>query len=145
MGRRLSQGLAIFILLVFPFTASSHPGKTDVRDGHKCWKNCYERGLEKGEYHLHDKNRNAIRLHQEEVPVANQIVGEAERPYTSVVIKDLQRQVENEPDQTAAAKADVPAVREGSAFPFNLLILAFIALCLLLMLALIRRKKKNDR
>ena len=145
MGRRLSQGLAIFILLVFPFTASSHPGKTDVRDGHKCWKNCYERGLEKGEYHLHDKNRNAIRLHQEEAPVASQIVEDAERPYTSVVIKDSQRQVENEPDQTATPKeADVP-VHEENSFPFYLLILAFIVICLLLLLALIRRKKKNDR
>jgi len=142
---KLAEKLLIFILLMLPLTASSHPGKTDIRDGHKCWKNCVERGLEKGEYHLHDKNRNAIRLHQEEAPVASQIVEEAERPYTSVVIKDSQRQVENEPDQTTTPKnADIP-VHEENPFPFYLLILAFIVFCLLILLTLIRRKKKNDR
>lgn len=40
----------------------AHPGKTDYQDGHKCFKNCEDWDMNYDEYHLHDKDRNAIRM-----------------------------------------------------------------------------------
>jgi hypothetical protein len=55
--------LCSFSLLIFASSAAfAHPGKTDYQDGHKCLKNCEDWDLNYGEYHLHDKDRNAIRM-----------------------------------------------------------------------------------
>jgi len=45
-------------------SAVAHPGKTDRSGAHKCWKNCGEWELGRGEYHLHDKEGKPIRLDQ---------------------------------------------------------------------------------
>jgi len=51
-------------------------GKTDRRGGHKCWKNCGEWELGRGEYHLHDKEGKPIRLDQSgNVPEPEQAKG----------------------------------------------------------------------
>ena len=47
----------------------AHPGKTDYQDGHKCLKNCEEWDLYYDEYHLHDKDRNAIRMEGRKKPL----------------------------------------------------------------------------
>ena len=49
-------------MVLLPFSAGAHPGKTDYVGGHKCLKNCEEWELEQGEYHLHDKDWNPIHL-----------------------------------------------------------------------------------
>ena len=54
--------LFLICLFLMPFSSSAHPGKRDRRGGHKCWKNCGGRELVRGEYHLHDKDWNHIRL-----------------------------------------------------------------------------------
>lgn len=43
-----------FLLLLLPFTASAHPGRTDSNGGHTCRTNCEKWGLEYGEYHYHN-------------------------------------------------------------------------------------------
>lgn len=53
--------VCILAILLFSASVSAHPGKTDRRGGHKCWKKCGEWNLEYGEYHLHDKNWKPIR------------------------------------------------------------------------------------
>lgn len=41
-------------LLLLPFTASAHPGRTDSNGGHTCRTNCEKWGLQYGEYHYHN-------------------------------------------------------------------------------------------
>ena len=54
--------LSPFLLILVVSAAFAHPGKTDYQDGHKCLKNCEEWDMGYEEYHLHDKDRNAIRM-----------------------------------------------------------------------------------
>ncbi|MFB7157592.1 YHYH domain-containing protein [Lysinibacillus sp. NPDC056232] len=46
--------LVCSFLLLLPFTASAHPGRTDSNGGHTCRTNCEKWGLEYGEYHYHN-------------------------------------------------------------------------------------------
>jgi beta-lactamase superfamily II metal-dependent hydrolase len=41
-------------LLLSPFAAHAHPGRTDSNGGHHCWTNCEKWGYEYGEYHYHN-------------------------------------------------------------------------------------------
>lgn len=132
--------------MLFPLPAPAHPGKTDVRDGHKCWKNCDEWGLERGEYHLHDKNWNPIRLNKDSNPVglhAVEMQPQATGPSETIKLQNPQVQAHVE-----KALSEPPAVNTPSQetdLPFNFLALAFILLCLLAILALIHRKRKDER
>ena len=54
--------LVFTLLLLCPAIVLSHPGKTDKRGGHRCWKDCAQWQLDYGEYHLHDKDFRPIRL-----------------------------------------------------------------------------------
>lgn len=58
----MKRFLFIILLLLCPALSFAHPGKTDFQDGHKCLKNCEEWDLYYDEYHLHDKDRNPIRI-----------------------------------------------------------------------------------
>lgn len=64
----------ICLALIFLFSASAfaHPGKTDRRGGHKCWKNCTGWELRFGEYHLHDKDWKPIRLDARGNPIPDE-------------------------------------------------------------------------
>lgn len=46
--------LACCFLLLLPYTASAHPGRTDSNGGHTCRTNCAKWGLKNGEYHYHN-------------------------------------------------------------------------------------------
>ncbi|UPW83253.1 YHYH domain-containing protein [Lysinibacillus sp. Ag94] len=46
--------LVCSFLLLLPFTASAHPGRTDSNGGHTCRTNCEKWGLQYGEYHYHN-------------------------------------------------------------------------------------------
>src|SRR5699024_3699369 len=52
--------IALFISYVFfpSLIADAHPGRTDANGGHICRTNCEKWGLEYGEYHYHDTNKN---------------------------------------------------------------------------------------
>jgi hypothetical protein len=54
--------LVLTLLVLCPSVVLSHPGKTDKRGGHRCWKGCAQWQLDYGEYHLHDKDFMPIRL-----------------------------------------------------------------------------------
>ncbi len=71
--------LAFLVLICcLPIAASAHPGKTDTRGGHKCLKHCEDWGLSYGEYHLHDKYGNAIRIARRSSTSPETVVAEAE-------------------------------------------------------------------
>jgi hypothetical protein len=69
----LRQPLFIVLILLYASTASAHPGKTDYQDGHTCQKNCEEWDLGYDEYHLHDRDRNPIRLGSQKKPVSERM------------------------------------------------------------------------
>lgn len=54
----ISVLLCCFLLLL-PFTASAHPGRTDSNGGHTCRTNCEKWGLKYGEYHYHNGKGSA--------------------------------------------------------------------------------------
>lgn len=54
----ISVLLCCFLLLL-PFTANAHPGRTDSNGGHTCRTNCEKWGLKYGEYHYHNGGGSA--------------------------------------------------------------------------------------
>ena len=65
------------LLLVMPFLAFAHPGRTDAYGCHTCRTNCPSWGLSYGEYHCH----NAKALPQPEEPIKSKY-GESGTGYT---------------------------------------------------------------
>lgn len=143
--------LLFFTLVLYPPMASSHPGKTDSRNGHKCWKNCAEWGLERGEYHLHDKNWKPVRLDKNGTPLVNSSPQppelQASMPYedtkpqvTIDTIGNGQTDNENKGGVTETDRTSVAP--EGNRLPFNLLLIILLIVFLILLLLLIRKKQK---
>jgi len=56
---RSSLVFLAFVLL-FPFSVSAHPGRTDAKGGHTCRTNCGKWGLNYGEYHYHNKKTTVV-------------------------------------------------------------------------------------
>lgn len=64
----------IAMLVLVPFLASGHPGKTDPYGGHRCLKDCAEWDLLYNEYHLHDKEGRTVRVaHKKKAPAARKV------------------------------------------------------------------------
>ncbi|TAN41092.1 MAG: hypothetical protein EPN22_16485 [Nitrospirae bacterium] len=137
--------ILIFTLIftLFSSYAWPHPGKVDLRGGHKCRKNCAERGLETGEYHLHDKNWNPVRLDKDGQPLI--IHPQTERPET---------------EAASPSAATLPPVKNGNkTIPppritqhveqpdYGLIWAALMTmpLLILLLLLLFMRNKKRER
>jgi hypothetical protein len=141
----------IFILLILcPSITLSHPGKTDKRAGHKCWKDCYEWDLAYAEYHLHDKDFRPIRIGrdgnskgQKEPPEIKDTIG----PKTTgaAVPEDI---VKKEPPKEKPQEIPVSANRytyNESIYSFDPLyfILSALVLVLLLILLAIRVRERK--
>ena len=48
--------ILVCLVLLLPFSALAHPGRTDYKGCHTCRTNCTEKwGLDYGEYHCHAK------------------------------------------------------------------------------------------
>lgn len=147
----------LFLICVFlmPFSASAHPGKTDYRGGHKCWKNCSEWELRRGEYHLHDKDWNPIRLDRKGHVV------EVEKP-AAVPIPEkkflLEEPAQNAPGSVPVEQensgAKTPAVivekhqtmtvYEESVLPLNTIMLLLLAFVMLIVLIYVRKKRREE-
>lgn len=142
--------IIVTVIALFPVRAYAHPGKTDVRGGHKCWKGCGQWELYYGEYHLHDKDFRPIRLDQPPP---------AELPDVSEPIPALPTGSENLPEQSpepAVQPLPKPVYRQPGAAPLpaeesTLLLDSFtialllILLVLVVVLLMIRNKLRRRR
>ncbi len=88
--------LVLALVILWPSIALCHPGKTDRKGGHKCWKDCAEWGLEYGEYHLHDKDFRPVRVDAEGNP-AETAVRSQEDVSGAVPYKGVAGDVRKEP------------------------------------------------
>ena len=152
----LAMKTVLFLICLFliPFSSGAHSGKTDYRGGHKCWKNCGEWELGRGEYHLHDKDWNPIRLDRKGHVV------EVEKP-SGVPIPD-ERFLLEEPAQKAPGSvpveqensgAKIPAVivekhqtmtvYEESVLPLNTIMLLLLAFVMLIVLIYVRKRREK--
>jgi hypothetical protein len=132
----MKRWLAFLIICIFPAATYSHPGKTDLYGGHKCFKKCENWGLLYDEYHLHDKDGNPIRVAkkkpQRKAPRSRQAVNEVEQSVP-------QAPTETDVKPTPVSKAAVVPQKER--LVLNPLLLALLALLLLLLLLRVRRRR----
>ncbi|MEK6652163.1 MAG: YHYH domain-containing protein [Nitrospirota bacterium] len=157
----LSMGKVVifYIILLFPLCAYAHPGKTDYRGGHKCWKNCSEWELRYGEYHLHDKDWKPIRLDKKGLPIKT--VQTEPMPSVKSPEQDVYTEHTEQTRTTSSAEErihEVPktdkkviteynrivTVYEEGILPLNVIFLLMLVLALLIILICIRRKGKRD-
>ncbi|MDA8214594.1 MAG: YHYH domain-containing protein [Nitrospiraceae bacterium] len=144
--------LLFFILIIYPLTASSHPGGTDSRGGHKCWKNCSDWGLEKGEYHLHDNDWKPIRLDKDGKPLINSNPGilEPQESNPSEYSKSTKTTGEQTNTDTESTKEKSIIInrhfttnQEGGSLLLNPLLLVLLIVLLILLLAIIYKKRQK--
>jgi len=144
-----SIGLFLCVLFLFSAHAYGHPGKTDYRGGHKCWKKCSEWEIGYGEYHLHDEDWKPIKLDRQSKKVRPEkiMVNEDAKPLeqTYVVATTAENQVAKVPErkEVATNNQDI-TVYEESILPINAILLLILAILLLIALIFIR-KKKNEK
>ncbi len=149
----------LIAIILFSVSAHAHPGKTDYRGGHKCWKNCSEWELRYGEYHLHDKNWKPIRLDKQGNPI-KQIQPEP-MPNPEPLKQNLSAEPTEQTQVIATTeekicevqKPDIKTINEHnynmtiyeeSILPFNIILLLILALLLLIALIYIRKKREKD-
>jgi hypothetical protein len=149
--------LTMLFIFVMPFSATAHPGKTDHRGGHKCWKNCGEWELRRGEYHLHDKDWNPIRLDSKGDAIETVRPGEVPTPEKRFLqegpaagsggaASEMQKTPEsNGTDRkTIVEERHVVNVYEESLLSFHYILLLLLAFLMLILLMFVRKKKENE-
>jgi hypothetical protein len=145
--------MRLFFLLLFLLYSSitfAHPGKTDYRDGHTCLKNCDEWDLDYDEYHLHDKERNAIRLGDRKKPAGQPVQMnepapvQAAHPPASTPVPAAEQGVKERPVTQVVRQEYIMPVQEAWVFSWSDVLLAVIAGLLFLILISLRRKKARE-
>lgn len=151
----MSKSVLTIITLICtlaPLFSYAHPGKTDYRGGHKCLKNCEEWKLEYGEYHLHDKDWNPVRVNITRNPVQN-TQSEITSENKSVLADSFNNtQIEKSPEQSAIEHRGTdtgkhnndPDIHEEGFFSVNIISLLIFLVLLLISLILLRRKSKKS-
>lgn len=149
----MKKMIIMLLIVLFPASVFGHPGKTDNRGGHKCWKSCDEWALEVREYHLHDEGWKPIRLDVAGNPITAvkaKKSGPAEEGQKTGQDVVLPKEQSTEATVPVIAKAPAPVVTgfgpelTEKVFFNPLLFLACIALIfLLLLLFLLKRKREN--
>ena len=139
--------LSLIFVLLISVSAGAHPGKTDRRGGHKCWKHCGEWELLRGEYHLHDKEGKTIRLDQRgNVPEPEQAKVEPV-PEKQFLLEDS---AEKKPAEIAANQKlpiqtyQTMTVYKESIIPFHSILLLLLAFLMLLLLIFVRKRKERN-
>jgi len=148
--------LSLMFIFLISFPAFAHPGKTDYRGGHKCWKNCGEWELGRGEYHLHDKEGKPIRLdpkgdalqvvQPKTVPTPEKrFLQEVPSGQTSGPDRGTQENHGNKmPDQNVSVeKHYAMTVYEESILPFQSILLLLLAFLMLILLIFVRKKREK--
>lgn len=120
-----------------------HPGKVDFKGGHKCRKNCAERGLEIGEYHLHDKDWNPIRLDKNRQPLIT--APPIEKPeYEAANLSAATSPPEKTDNKTIPPQKITQHVEQPD-YGLIWTALMIMLLLMLLLLLLFMRKKKREQ
>ncbi|MDA8340159.1 MAG: YHYH domain-containing protein [Nitrospiraceae bacterium] len=139
--------LLFFILIIYPLTASSHPGGTDSRGGHKCWKNCSDWGLEKGEYHLHDNDWKPIRLDKDGKPLINsnpEILESNPSEYSeSTKATGEQTNTESTKEKSIIINRHFTTNPEEGILLLNPLLLVLLIVFLILLLVILYKKRQK--
>jgi LPXTG-motif cell wall-anchored protein len=143
--------LSLMFILLLPFPAGAHPGKTDYRGGHRCWKNCGEWELRHAEYHLHDKDWNPIRLDAKGDVIETVRPGSVPTPEKRFLLEEpaAAQEIQKTPEGNGASRAIVEkhhivTVYEESLLPHNYILLLLMALLMLLILIFVRKKKEKE-
>ncbi len=152
---RLITLFAVSLMIIPASTVSGHPGKTDHQDGHRCLRNCEDWGMHYKEYHLHDRDRRAIRSdgrRQQARPPEN--AKASETGTTKQVLEAVAAPASSEP-QTSQISIAKPHTSAGQGFSMQVekawelslyqVILSVVAGLLLLLLILLRKKRQRDR
>jgi len=138
--------LALMLFLLGSSAALAHPGKTDYQDAHRCLKNCGEWDLEYGEYHLHDKDRNPIRIAAKNTPVRGRIPQEEpvsdQQPLPVTAAPEQAARMDSSQDVSVRTPqgGGNPVLEEGM-FQFRDMLLVIIAGLLVLVLLMLRRRE----
>jgi hypothetical protein len=141
----------IALILLFSSAASAHPGKTDYQDGHTCQKNCEEWNLGYDEYHLHDKDRNPIRLGAKRKPIRELMPQDkamtVQEPLPATPVPE--RTIHGDPQEKAAVQSsgqgkDMPVLEEGM-LQLRDIALIVIAGLLFLVLLILRKRKQTEK
>ncbi|MCL4475637.1 MAG: hypothetical protein M1508_05365 [Nitrospirae bacterium] len=155
----MKSGICLATILIFSASALAHPGKTDGRGGHKCWKNCDGWELAFSEYHLHDKDGNPIRLDAKGDPVKpvqpefihppepqKQIgsIEPVEQTQVTATTAGKNHETEKPDKKTIISHTYDITVHEESILPFNSIMLLALALLLLVVLIFVRRKREKN-
>ncbi len=147
-GLLLIRSRSILLVILLPALSAAHPGKTDYRDGHTCLRNCEQWDLAYDEYHLHDRDRNPIRIDRrkvEKLPAPGRQA--AEQPGTADQIPQHQSPAVSD---AATVKGQKPVVNQDSAtqeenlFGVGQLLLLGVAGLLVLLLVALRRTAAED-
>lgn len=142
---------SLLLLVIFSQVASAHPGKTDHQDGHKCLKNCSDWDLYYAEYHLHDKDRNPVRVERrkkplrEPVPAKKSIQEPSVQEVAATQIPSAPESQTEERRRTANIDQgySVP-VEEGCMLTFYESVLLGVVVLLMLVMIYLRRKKESE-
>jgi hypothetical protein len=145
----MRQILVLILFSLGPAASLAHPGKTDYQDAHRCLKNCEEWDLDYGEYHLHDKDRNPIRIGSKKVSVKERIPQEetvsAQKPLPILSAPEHAARIDSLQDvsvRTSDLGKVIPLpAREEGAFQFRDIMLIIIAGLLIMVLFILRRRK----
>ncbi len=127
----------------------AHPGKTDKWGGHKCWKECGSWELEVGEYHLHDKDFNPLRVRSRSVAKENPPAPASGEPeYAEDRKESLEKPADSaeprkKPGTIVVKRYDYIRVYDEEIIPTNSLLLALAAVFLLLLLLVIRIRRRR--
>lgn len=144
----------LLLLVLFSCAASAHPGKTDYQDGHKCLKNCEDWDLYYSEYHLHDKDRNAIRVEGKKKSVrqptpagktASEFTGQEVTVHTVLPSPGPQTTdiTVTAPKMAIGQEHRMPAA-EGCTLSFHEFVLLGVAGLLLFVMLYLRRKRERE-
>lgn len=149
----MKRFMGVFLCGIFLFSAyvHAHPGKTDYRGGHKCWKNCSEWDLSYGEYHLHDKDWKPRRVDREGKPINpiqyNPIIEPELIGQTQVVATTEEKiyEVKKPATKTIVEHDYNVMIHEESIIPFSSIPLFILAVLLLIALIFIRGKREKTK
>jgi hypothetical protein len=148
----MKRFLFIILALLCPVLSLAHPGKTDYQDGHKCMKNCEEWGLYYAEYHLHDKDRNPIRIAADRKPAVrfSPTAADPSRNSAPVSLPDpslATTKPVTEAGRPVSKTAQIPEsgmpLQEEAMFRVVDILLLIVAGLLLISLIMLRRKKER--
>jgi hypothetical protein len=141
--------LVIIFVILCPAVVLSHPGKTDKRGGHRCWKGCSEWQLGYGEYHLHDKDFMPIRLKKIRNTVLTSDPRRIQDPAAPVAgSQEVVKESHNEPQQsryvgTSLAKSPEKTYPDEDLTSLSECDLALFAFALGLIMFLLWRRKRR--